>query len=382
MRPIYLDYNATTPTDPRVVEAILPHLTEGFGNAASIDHFYGHQAAQAMEQAREQVGALIGADAGEIVFTSGATEADNIAILGAVGRAAADAEIVVTAIEHPAVLEAAGRLGARVKMAPVSRDGIVDPADIRRLLSPRTALVSVMAANNETGAIQPLDEIGTICEEAGIPFHSDAAQALRHLDLDVEQSNLSMLSMSGHKAYGPKGVGALYVRKRRRRMKLAPLHFGGGQERGLRPGTANVPGIVGFGVAAELVRLERAEDVQRESLLRRRLVDELSAGTEVVPNSTAEHSLPQTVNVRFPGIGAKALMYATRDRLAFSSGSACSTTKVEPSHVLLAQGLSEAEVGESVRLSFGRWTTEEEITEAVAALSVAAGDQRRLASAA
>ena len=354
MKPIYLDYNATTPVDPRVVEAMLPHLTEGFGNAASIDHFYGHEAQQAVEQAREQVAALIGAEASEIVFTSGATEADNIAVLGAAARAGDECEVIVSAIEHPAVLEAARQLKDRVKLVPVSGEGIVDPAEVRSRLTAKTALVSVMAANNETGAIQPFDEIGAVCAEAGVPFHTDAAQALRHLAIDVDRSDISLLSMSSHKMYGPKGVGALFVRKRRRRMKLAPLHFGGGQERGLRPGTANVPGIVGFGVAAELARRDRRTDARRELSLKHQLIVGLErAGVEL--NVPVEASLPQTLSARFSGIGARALMHATRDQLAFSSGSACATTKVEPSHVLLAQGLSSEAVGESIRLSFGRF---------------------------
>jgi cysteine desulfurase len=360
---------------------MFPHLTEGFGNAASIDHFYGHEAQQAVERAREQVAALIGADASEIVFTSGATEADNIAILGAATRAGDEAEIVVSAIEHPAVLEAARQLGDRVKVIPVSGEGVVDPAEVRSRLTAKTALVSVMAANNETGAIQPIDEIGAICAETGVPFHTDAAQALRHLELDVERANVSALSMSSHKVYGPKGVGALYVRKRPKRMKLAPLHFGGGQEHGLRPGTANVPGIVGFGVAAELARRERKEDARREAVLKQELITSLEeAGVEL--NVPADTSLPQTVSARFSGVGARALMHATRDQLAFSSGSACATTKVEPSHVLLAQGLSPAAVSESVRLSFGRLTSEEDMKHAHGVLLGAVEALRRVAAAA
>src|SRR6476659_7094493 len=382
MRPIYLDYNATTPVDPRVVDAMLPHLTEGFGNAASIDHFYGHEAQQAVEAAREQVAALIGADASEIVFTRGATEADNIAILGAAARAGDDAEVLVSAIEHPAVLEAARQLGGRAKVVPVSGEGIVDPADVRSQLTAKTALVSVMAANNETGAIQRIDEVGAICAEAEVPFHTDAAQALRHLELDVERADISALSMSSHKMYGPKGVGALYVRKRGRRMRLAPLHFGGGQERGLRPGTANVPGIVGFGTAAELARRERRADSRREGGLKQKLVNSFMEATDIVLNAPQESSLPQTVSARFGGVGGRALMHATRERLAFSSGSACATTKVEPSHVLLAQGLSAHEAGESVRLSFGRLISEDEITEASQALLAAAEELRRVAAAA
>lgn len=379
MKPIYLDYNATTPVDPRVVEAMLPHLTEGFGNAASIDHFYGHEAQQAVEGAREQVAALIGAEASEIVFTSGATEADNIAVLGAVARAGDESEVVVSTIEHPAVLEAARQLGDRVKLIPVSGEGIVDPAEVRGRLTTKTALVSVMAANNETGAIQPVDEIGAVCAEAEVPFHTDAAQALRHLALDVERSDISLLSMSSHKMYGPKGVGALYVRKRRRRMKVAPLHFGGGQERGLRPGTANVPGIVGFGVAAELARRERKADARRELSLKQQLIAGLeNAGVEL--NAPVEASLPQTLSARFRGIGARALMHATRDQLAFSSGSACATTKVEPSHVLLAQGLSGQAISESIRLSFGRFISDGDANETCEALLDAVDALRRVAA--
>lgn len=382
MKPIYLDYNATTPVDPRVVEAMLPHLTEGFGNAASIDHVYGHEAQQAVERAREHVAALIGAQTSEIVFTSGATEADNIAVLGAAARAGEECEIVVSAIEHPAVLEAARQLGDRAKIIPVSGEGIVDPAEVRSRLTTKTALVSVMAANNETGAIQPVDEIGAVCAEAEVPFHTDAAQALRHLALDVERSDISLLSMSSHKMYGPKGVGALFVRKRRRRMKLAPLHFGGGQERGLRPGTANVPGIVGFGTAAELARRERGVDSRRENGLKQELLSRLKEASEFDVNVPQQSSLPQTVSARFSGVGARALMHASRERLAFSSGSACATTKVEPSHVLLAQGLSAREAGESMRLSFGRLTSAEEIVEAGEILLAAAMELRGVSAAA
>ena len=383
MRPIYLDYNATTPADRRVVEAMLPHLTEGFGNAASVDHFYGHEAQQAVERAREQVASLIGATPSEIVFTSGATEADNLAILGTMQRADDDSEVLISAIEHPAVLEAAATLGDRVGTIPVSSEGVVDPEDVRRQLTPRTALVSVMAANNETGAIQPLTEIGAVCAEAEVPFHTDAAQALRHLPLDVEDAQVSLLSLSGHKLYGPKGIGALYVRKRKKRMKIAPLGFGGGQERGLRPGTANVPGIVGLGLAAELARRERRRDVEREAKLKHQLIDSLSqTGGGLTLNAPVESSLPQTVSARIEGVGARALMHATREQLAFSSGSACATTKVEPSHVLLAQGISPEAVGESVRLSFGRFTTEEEIATAGEVLTEATARLRQVAAAA
>lgn len=380
MRPIYLDYNASTPVDPRVLEAMLPFLTESFGNAASVDHFYGHEAQHAVERAREQVAELVGATAAEIVFTSGATEADNIAILGTLARAAENSEVLVSSIEHPAVIEAARSLGDRAKMIPVGADGRVDPDEVRRLLTPKTKLVSIMAANNETGVVQPVQEIGEICAEAEVAFHTDAAQALRHLAVDVERSKVSLLSISGHKLYGPKGVGALYLRKRRPRAKLSPLHFGGGQESGLRPGTANVPGIVGLGVAAELARRERDQDAGREFDLKQRLIASLlDGGADLTLNVAAEGVLPQTISGRFRGVGARALMHATRERLAFSSGSACATTKVTPSHVLLAQGFSPDQVAESVRLSFGRMTEEDEIDAAGRNLAAATRDLRQIA---
>jgi cysteine desulfurase len=380
MRPIYLDYNATTPVDPRVLEAMLPHFSDSFGNASSVDHFYGHEAQQAIEHSREQVAALIGAAAQEIVFTSGATEADNIAILGTLARCAEDAEVLVSAVEHPAVIEAAERLGSRMKTIPANADGRVDPDEVRRLLTPKTRLVSVMAANNETGAVQSVREIGEICAEADVTFQTDAAQALRHLPLDVERSQISLLSISGHKLYGPKGVGALYVRKRGRRTKLSPLQFGGGQESGLRPGTVNVPGIVGLGVAAELAQRERIQDSDREANLKQRLITGLlGGGADLVLNVPAGDVLPQTISARFRGVGARALMHATRDQLAFSSGSACATTKVTPSHVLLAQGLSADEAAQSVRLSFGRLTSEDEIEAARECLLTAAAELRRVA---
>jgi len=382
VRPVYFDCNATTPVDQRVLDAMLPYLTTAVGNAASVDHFYGHEAQQAVEGAREQVAALIGASPSEVVFTSGATEANNLAILGAVARAREDAEILVSAIEHPAVLEPAGLLGARVTRVPVSADGIVEPDEVRRLLTPKTALVSVMAANNETGAIQPITEIGRICAEAEVPFHCDAVQGTRHLALDVDEASISLLALSAHKVYGPKGVGALYVRKRGKRMKIAPLFHGGGQERSLRPGTANVPGIVGLGVATELARRERRADAKREAGLKRRLSAGLLNAANVRANAPVERSLPQTLSVRIPGIGARALMHATRETVAFSSGSACATTKVEPSHVLLAQGIEPKDANECVRLSFGRFTTEAEIDAVLSSLSAAIADLRRIAAAA
>jgi cysteine desulfurase len=368
---VYLDYNATTPVDQRVVDAMLPYFTSSYGNAASIDHLYGHEAQQAVERAREQVASLIGAAPEEITFTSGATEADNIAITGTLARAENDAEIIVSAIEHPAVLEPAALIGERLRVAPVSGEGVVDPTEIKRRLNKNTALVSVMAANNETGAIQPIVEIGRICAEAEVPFHCDAVQAAGRIKVDVDDAQIALLSLSAHKIHGPKGVGALFVRRRGRRAKLAPLHFGGGQERNLRPGTVNVPGVVGLGVAAQLARTGREREAARQLGLKEQLISALTAVGCVELNTPVGCSLPQTVSARIAGVGARALMHATRDELAFSSGSACTTTRVEPSHVLLAQGVSAHAAGEAVRLSFGRFTTEEEIARACSVLSEA-----------
>jgi cysteine desulfurase len=378
VKPVYLDHNATTPVDQRVVDAMLPYFTTIFGNPASIDHFHGHEARQAVEQARTQVASLVGASPEEIIFTSGATEADNIAVLGTLARAPSDAEVVVSAVEHPAVLEPAARLGARLRVVPVTAQGLIDPDEVRRLLSSRTALVSVMAANNETGALQPIEEIGAICAEAEIPFHSDAVQAAARISVSVDDAQLSLLSLSAHKLYGPKGVGALYVRRRGRRAKVAPLHYGGGHERNLRPGTANVPAIVGFGLAAKIAKESRSEETAAHQTLRSELVAALTAfgGTQL--NTPLEASLPQTLNIRLAGVGARALMHKTRAELAFSSGSACATTKAEPSHVLLAQGLTAKAAGESIRLSFGRFTTSDDIAYAGEVLVRAALDLRRL----
>jgi cysteine desulfurase len=369
MRPIYFDYNATTPVDERVLEVMIPYFTESFGNAASVDHLYGHEAQQAVEIARGDVARLIAATPEEIIFTSGATEANNIAILGTLARAGDDAELVVSAIEHPAVLEPASRFGARLRVVPVSADGTVDPSEIKRQITPKTALVSVIAANNETGAIQAIAEIGSICASAGVPFHTDAVQAAARFALDVDQAQVSLLSLSAHKLYGPKGIGALFVRRRGRRMKVAPLQYGGGHERNLRPGTANVPAIVGFGMASRLARSELVVASEREGLLKQKLLTALLPLDGVTANTPPDRSLPQTLNLRITGVDSHALMRRARDELAFSSGSACATTKTEPSHVLLAQGLSAQQAAESIRLSFGRFTSDDDVARAAAILT-------------
>ena len=371
MRTIYLDYNASTPADARVVERMLPYFTERAANASSTDHGPGSEARRAVEIARDQIAKLIGAEAEEITFTSGATESNNIAVLGAMQRAPADAELVVSSVEHPAVLEPAQRFGDRLKLIPVDGSGIVHPEALRKTITPRTALVCVMAANNETGAVNPLAEIGAVCREAGVPLHVDAVQAAARMPLSVDALNASSVAISGHKMYGPKGVGALFVRRRPPRAKLAPITYGGGHERNLRPGTLNVPGIVGFGEAAAIVRSEGEADWVRERRMRDAFIAELRTSTpvEVLLNSADDACLSQTINLRFAGISAAGILHAISDRVAIATGSACSTTSVEPSHVLLAQGLSRKEVAESLRISFGRQTPEADLQAVIPILS-------------
>ncbi|MGH7227529.1 MAG: cysteine desulfurase family protein, partial [Gemmataceae bacterium] len=327
MAKIYLDNNATTRTDPRVVEAMLPYFTERYGNAASLTHSFGQEAEEAVDQARAQVAELIGAHPREIVFTSGATESDNLALKGvaAMYRSQGD-HVIATAIEHKAVLDplrCLGREGWHITLLPVDRHGCVTTAQVEQALTPRTVLVSVMAANNEVGTLQPITEIGRLCKQRGVLFHSDAAQAVGKIPLHVEEIGIDLLSLSAHKMYGPKGVGALYVRRRDPRVRLEPQMDGGGQERGLRSGTANVPGIVGFGVACALCRQEMATEANRLTELRERLSrgieDELS---EVTRNGHPTERLPGNLNLSFAGVKGEALLMALRD-VAVSSGSAC-----------------------------------------------------------
>jgi cysteine desulfurase len=379
---IYLDYNATTPLDPRVLEAMLPYFTTHFGNASSVDHLYGAEAERAVKQARGQVADLIGCEPAEIVFTSGATEADNLAVLGCAAYAGGDAQVVVSAIEHPAVLESAATLGRRAVIAPVTNLGVVDAAQVERLMGEPTALVSVMAANNETGAVQPLADIASACREAGVPFHTDAVQAAARMPLDVDQIDCDLMSLSAHKMYGPKGVGALYVRRRGRRTKLCPILYGGAHERSLRGGTLNVPAIVGFGAAADLVRREGVADWQRERNLRDTLIGMLRQVNGAVFNVPPDAALPQTLSVRFDLVAARALMHRLRERVAMSAGSACATLSSEPSHALLAQGLTEDDARRTVRISFGRFTTHEEIVQAAAAINEGVQELQLVASAA
>ncbi|MGO9210044.1 MAG: IscS subfamily cysteine desulfurase [Terriglobales bacterium] len=362
--PIYLDNHATTPLDPRVVDEMLPYFKEKFGNAASRSHQFGWEAEAAVEKAREQVARLIGASAKEIVFTSGATESDNLAIKG-VAEAHRDKgdHIVTCATEHKAVLDSCKHLekeGYRVTYLPVGKDGLIDLDDLKRALDDKTILVSIMFANNEIGVLQPIAEIGAICHERGILFHTDAVQAIGKVPVNVEQQNIDLASITAHKLYGPKGVGALYVRRKNPRVELAPMIDGGGHERGMRSGTLNVPGIVGLGKACELCREEMAAEPVRLWMLRDRLKAKIFAGLDdVYVNGSMEHRLPGNLNLSFANVEAEPLLMGIND-VAVSTGSACSSAAIEPSHVLKALGAGDLTHG-SIRFGIGRFNTQAEI---------------------
>jgi cysteine desulfurase len=376
-RPVYLDNQATTPCDPRVVQAMLPFFTERFGNPHSVEHAMGRDAEEAVEAAREQVAALIGAGVREVVFTSGATESNNIAIKGAARFAAGQGNprrrIVTVATEHKCVLEAVADLeaeGFEPVVLPVRSDGLLDLDTLRAALAVPTLLASVMAVNNETGVIQDISAIAATAREAGALFHTDAAQAAGKIPLDVAGMGIDLLSISGHKMYGPKGVGALYVR-RRPRVRLTPLFSGGGQERGLRSGSLPAPLLVGFGEACRIAAREMADDNARIAGLRDALLARLSAelpGIEVNGNTTAR--IAGNLNLTFPVAHATALMAATPD-LCVSTGSACSSAEVEPSYVLRALGLDEARARRTLRIGIGRFTSAADIEFAARALAAA-----------
>ncbi|MBI2900615.1 MAG: IscS subfamily cysteine desulfurase [Planctomycetes bacterium] len=366
MRRIYLDNQATTPVDPRVAEAMFPFFTHKYGNAASRTHEFGREAERAVEEARARVAALVGAQPEEIVFTSGATESDNLAIKGVVRFHRARGNHVVTvATEHRAVLDACRALErdgeARVTLLPVDGEGLVDPAAVRAAIADSTVLVSVMIANNEIGVIQPVAEIGKICKERGVLFHADAAQAAGKIPVDVEAAGIDLLSVSAHKMYGPKGVGALYVRRRNPRVRLTPILDGGGHEGGLRSGTVPVPLAVGFGEAARISGVEMAAEAERMLSLRERLrrgiFDRLD---RVRLNGHAGRRLPGNLNVSFECVESERLIDAL-DGVAVSSAAACTTAKIEPSHVLRAIGLPEPLAHAAIRFGIGRFNTEREI---------------------
>jgi cysteine desulfurase len=363
--PIYMDNHATTRVDPRVLDAMMPWLTENYGNAASRSHGFGWAAEQAVETARAQVAKLIGATAREIVFTSGATESNNLAITGAVEAQGGRQSVITQATEHKAVLDTCAWLekkGCRVTILPVDVDGRVRIEDLRRAMDEENPLlVTILAANNEIGTLQPVDEIGALCHERGVLFHTDAAQAVGKIPIDVNRSHIDLLSISGHKIYGPKGIGALYVRRNGPRVKLTEQMHGGGHERGMRSGTLNVPGIVGLGAACEIAGTEMEGESTRLASLRDRLQSKLLAGLDRVRVNGAEmHRLPGNLNVTFEGVDSETLMMGMKD-VALSSGSACTSAKIEPSHVLRALGLGEEAAHSSIRFGLGRFNTEEEV---------------------
>jgi cysteine desulfurase len=360
--PIYLDNHATTPLDPRVLEAMMPYFTGKFGNAASRSHQFGWEAQTAVETARQQIAGIIGAFAQEIVFTAGATESDNLAIKGAAEMYREKGSHIITAVtEHKAVLDSCKRLenhGYKVTYLPVQLDGLVDLDRLKDSFTDKTILVSIMAANNEVGTLQPMEEIGKLCRERGVLFHSDAVQALGKVPLDVNKMNLDLASLTAHKLYGPKGCGALYVRSG---VRISSQIDGGGQERGMRSGTLNVPGIVGFGKTCSLAQEEMPEESCRVAGLRNRLRDRLTAALDQLAiNGGMKHRLPGNLNMSFRHVEGEPLMVGLKD-IAVSSGAACTSDKVEPSYVLKALGLSDDDAQSSLRFGIGRFNTEAEI---------------------
>jgi len=363
--PIYFDNHATTQVDPRVVQAMLPYFTEKFGNAASRNHPFGWAGEEAVESARAQVAALIGATPKEIIFTSGATESDNLMIKGVAEMYREKGNHIITqAIEHKAVLDTCKRLekeGFEVTYLPVGKDGRVNPEDVRKAITPKTILITIMYANNEIGIINPIQEIGKIAKEHGIFFASDGVQAVGKIPVDVQKDNIDLLAISGHKIYGPKGVGALYVRRRNPRVQLSAIIDGGGHERGMRSGTLNVPGIVGLGAACEIAQKEMATESVRLAKLRDRLRAGLEAKLdEVFINGSMEHRLPNNLNMSFAYVEGESLLMGIND-IAVSSGSACTSATLEPSYVLKALGVGEDLAHTSIRFGLGRFNTEEEV---------------------
>ncbi|MEB3277896.1 MAG: IscS subfamily cysteine desulfurase [Lyngbya sp.] len=366
-RPIYLDNNATTPMDERVLAAMIPYFTEHFGNPASINHFYGWEAEAAVKKAREILADAINATPEEIIFTSGATESDNLAIKGVAeayfnkGR-----HLISVVTEHNAVLDPLHyleQLGFELTLLPVQSDGLIDLNELKESIRPDTILVSVMAANNEIGVLQPLAEIGEICRDRNIFFHTDAAQALGKIPLNVEDMNVDLMSLTAHKIYGPKGIGALYVRRRNPRVKLAPQLHGGGHERGMRSGTLYTPQIVGFAEAVKLALKEMKSETERLTNLRQQLWEKLATLGDIYLNGHPTKRLPGNLNISVDGVDGQALLLGLQPAMAVSSGSACTSAKIEPSHVLAALGRSDALAYASIRFGMGRFNTSEEIDQ-------------------
>jgi len=363
--PIYMDNHATTPVDPRVLEEMLPYFTDRFGNAASRNHSFGWAGEEAVETARERIAKLIGATPKEIIFTSGATESDNLAIKGVAEMYREKGNHIITAVtEHKAVLDTCKRLekyGYRVTYLPVQKDGLVDLDDLKRAIDDKTILVTIMAANNEIGVLQPIAEIGKLCHEKGVIFHTDATQAVGKVPVDVIKQNLDLVSISAHKMYGPKGVGALYVRRKNPRVQISPIIDGGGHERGMRSGTLNVPGIAGLGKACALCYEEMPQESCRMAGLRNRLRDRIMSNLdEVYINGSTEHRLPQNLNISFAYVEGESLLMGIND-VAVSSGSACTSATLEPSYVLKALGTGDDLAHSSIRFGLGRFNTEAEV---------------------
>ncbi len=364
-RPIYLDCHATTPMDKRVLEAMLPYFTEHFGNPSSINHLYGWEAEAAVKKARETIANAINCSPEEIIFTSGATEANNLAIKGVAEAYFSQGQHIITLeTEHRAVLDPCQyleTLGFDISYLPVKKDGLIDLELLEKSIRTETILVSVMAANNEIGVLQPLKEIGDICQKNDVLFHSDAAQAIGKIPLDVKEMNIHLLSLTAHKVYGPKGIGALYIRRRNPRVNIAPQLHGGGQEKSIRSGTLYTPQIVGFGKAIELALEELKTENQRQSKLRNRLQNQLLHIEGVHLNGHPTKRLPGNLNVSIEGVDGAALLLALQNIVALSSGSACTSTTTKPSHVLKALGHSDKLAYSSLRFGLGRFTKEQEI---------------------
>jgi cysteine desulfurase len=371
--PIYLDHNATTPMDPRVLEAMLPYFVENFGNAASRNHSFGWHAEEAVDYAREQIAQLIGADPKEIIITSGATEGDNLGIKGVFEMYASKGNHIITCTtEHKAVLDTCKhleKLGAEVTYLEVQPDGLIDLKQLEAAMRPTTILVAIMYANNEIGVIQPVKEIGAIAKKHGALFFTDAVQAVGKIPVDVIADGIDIMAFTAHKMYGPKGVGALYVRRKNPRVKVTAQMDGGGHERGMRSGTLNVPGIVGFGKACEVARLDMAADTERISKLRDKLENALTQIEESYVNGNPAHRLPHVSNISFKYVEGEGLMMGFNKDIALSSGSACTSASLEPSYVLKALGLGDDLAHSSLRFGLGRNTTEEQIDFTIKAVT-------------
>ncbi|MBS1772523.1 MAG: IscS subfamily cysteine desulfurase [Bacteroidetes bacterium] len=370
--PIYLDNNATTPCDPRVVEAMLPYFTEKFGNAASRSHPFGWAAEEAVDYAREQVAKLINADPKEIIFTSGATEGDNLAIKGVFEMYASKGNHIITAVtEHKAVLDTCKhieKLGGQVTYLPVAEDGLINLQELENAITDKTILIAIMYGNNEVGVIQPVREISKIARKHGVLFFTDGTQAVGKIPVDVNADCIDLMAFSAHKMYGPKGVGALYVRRKNPRVKVTAQMDGGGHERGMRSGTMNVPGIVGFGKACELCMNEMEADAARLSKMRDRLEKGLLELEEAYVNGSIEHRLPHVANISFKYVEGEGLMMGFNKNIALSSGSACTSASLEPSYVLKALGLGDDLAHSSLRFGLGRFTTDEQIDYTINAI--------------